>query len=184
VLSRLGPPGSRQRAARYQVVFAVGVGVVALVASAAAFILYFQFRANISAYESTPRCASPGDAVMSACRYSGPVQVVGTSRTDQLRATVQFSTLPGQTFTARFPKDGEPSSSALANGSITEGELWSGKVSRLAGKPTSDNPESTSPDSILPIGWGILVGALLIFGLSVPLARFNWRIRDGSVAAK
>jgi hypothetical protein len=126
----LGPPGSRERAARYQVLFAVGVGVIALVASAAAFVLYFQFKANISAYESTPTCAAPGDAVTTACRYSGPVNITGTSRTDQLRATVQFESLPGRTFTARFPKDGEPSSSALATGTTTDGELWSGKVSR------------------------------------------------------
>jgi len=178
MLNRLGPPGSRQRAARYQVLFAIGVGVLALVASAGSFILYFQFKANIAAYQSIPRCASPGDAVSSACRYSGPAQILGTSRTDQLRASVQFSALRGQTFTARFPKNGEPGSSVLAAGTITEGELLSGKVTRLAGKPTSDNPESTSPDSILPLGWAFLVGALVVFGLSVGLARVNWRIKD------
>ena len=182
MLDRLGPPGSRQRAARYQVVFAVGIGVIALVASAAAFILYFQFKANVSAYESAPKCASPVDAVTTACRYSGSAQILGSSRTDQLRVTLRFVSLPARTFTARFPTHGEPSSSALATGTTTDGELWAGKVSRLAGKPTSDSPESTSPESVLPFGWGLLVGALLIFGLSVPLARSNWRIKDAQSA--
>jgi hypothetical protein len=178
MLNWLGPHGSRQRAARYQVLFAVGVGVVALVASAGTFILYFQFKANIAAYRSTPRCASPGDAVTSACRYSGPARILSTSRTDQLRASVQFSALRSQTFTARFPNNGEPGSGALAAGTITDGELLSGKVTRLAGKPTSDSPESTSPDSILPIAWALLVGALVVFALSVGLARVNWRIQN------
>jgi hypothetical protein len=158
------------------VVFAVAIGVLALVASGACFVLYFHFKADISAYESTPACAAPADALSSDCRYAGPAQVLGTSRTDQLRATVQFAAVPGKTFTARFPKDNEPSSSALTAGAATDGELWSGKVSRLAGHPTSDNPQSTSAESILPIGWFFLVGALVIFGLSVGLARVNWRV--------
>jgi hypothetical protein len=158
-------------------VFAVGIGVLALVASAAAFILYFHFQADISAYRSTPTCATPADALTTDCRYAGPAQVLGTSRTDQLRATVQFPAVPAKTFTARFPKDNEPSGSALTTGATTDGELWSGKVSRLAGHPTSDNPESTSAESILPFGWFFLVGALLIFGLSVGLARVNWRVQ-------
>lgn len=177
-------PATRQRAARYQVVFAVGTGVIALVASAAAFILYFQFKANITAYESTPACASAADAVTSGCRYSGPAQILGSNRTGQLRVSVRFVALPGRTFTARFPTGGEPSTSALAVGTTTGGELWSGKVSRVAGKPTSDNPESTSPESILPFGWGLLIGALLIFALAVPLAGANWRIRDVQSAAR
>ena len=155
----------------------MGVGVLALVASAAGFILYFHFKSDVTAYQSTPACAAPADAVTSDCRYAGPAQVLGTSRTDQLRATVRFAAIPGNTFVARFPKDNEPSSSALTTGANADAELWSGKVSRLAGHPTSDNPESTSPDSILPIGWFFLVGAMVVFGMSVGLARVNWRVQ-------
>ncbi|HKW59929.1 MAG TPA: hypothetical protein VJR46_09285 [Candidatus Dormibacteraeota bacterium] len=157
--------------------FAVGIGVLALVTSAAAFILYFHFKADIGAYQSTPTCAAPADALTMDCRYAGPAQVLGTSRTDQLRVTVRFPAMPGNTFTGRFPKNGEPSSSAIATGTTEEAELWSGKVSRLAGTPTSDNPESTPAESILPLGWFFLAGALVIFGLSAALARVKWRVQ-------
>lgn len=158
--------------------FAVGIGGLALVASATCFILYFHFKAAIGAYEATAACASPADATSTDCRYAGAATVLSSSRTDQLRATVRFDALPDRTFTARFPSDGEPGPGALIAGAATDAELWSGKVSRLAGKPTSDNPESTSPASFLPVGWFLLTGALAIFGLSVGLARVNFRI-DG-----
>ena len=178
MLAWLGPPKSARRRARYQVVFAAGIGVLALVAAAAAFILYSHYGAAISSYESSPACSSPGDALQGKhCRFSGQAQVLTTTRTDRLNVKVEFYSIPGHTFSTGFTKDSEPSAAALTTGTTTDGELWSGKVTRLAGKLTTDNPESTPAQPLLTFGVIFVLGALLIFGLDIGLAMVNLRVK-------
>ena len=131
----------------------------------------------ISTYESASACSSPGDALQgNRCRYEGQAQVLGTTKTDQLEATVEFRSVPGRTFTTRFVKNNEPSP-ALTAGATTDGELWSGKVTQLGRKQTADNPESRPAQPLLEFGVIFVVGALLIFGLAAGLASVTWRVK-------
>jgi hypothetical protein len=162
---------------RAQAKYAIGVSVATLLAATASFVLYLHQAAEISAYRSAFSCASPRDAVQGqGCRYQGQAQILSTSRHDRLEATVAFDALPGRTFNTSFPNRDEPSSTVLRAGMTGDGELWAGKVTRIAGKLTVDNPEST----VQPFGEiavGFLVGGLVLLGVSAGLAREAWRLK-------
>jgi len=169
---------SAARQSRAQAKYAIGLGAFVLVFAAAAFILYLHYSGDISAYESASSCASPGDALQGqACVYKGQARVLSTGRHDRLEAVVEFDSLPAHTFGTSFPNNNEPSSTALTAGTTTDGEIWAGKVTRLAGKPTVDNPEAHPATPYLEFAVGFLVGGLVILGLSAGLARVAWRVR-------
>jgi hypothetical protein len=90
---------------------------------------------------------------------------------------VEFDSISARTFSTSFPTNNEPSTTALSVGTTTDGELWAGKVTRLAGKMTADNPQIYPPQSYLEIALMIMVGGLVILGLSVGLARDAWRVK-------
>ncbi|HEV2032833.1 MAG TPA: hypothetical protein VGU71_01325, partial [Candidatus Dormibacteraeota bacterium] len=117
-------------------------------------LIFFDVRDSglISAYRSASNCPSTTDALSSdKCRFEGQAHVVSTSRQSRLEAIVSFESLPGRTFSASFPTTNEPDSSALRTGSTVLGELWNGRVTRLAGKPTVDNPEGYPTSALLQI---------------------------------
>jgi hypothetical protein len=160
---------------RAQAKYAIGVGVATLLAATASLVLYLHQTADISAYRSASNCASPRDATQGqGCRYQGQAQILSTSRHDRLEATVAFDALPARTFTTSFPNRDEPSSTMLRAGTPGDAELWAGKVTRLAGKLTVDNPESTvQPYGEIAVGF--LVGGLVLLAVSAGLAREAWR---------
>ena len=149
---------SAARQSRAQAKYAIGLGAFVLVFAAAAFILYLHYSGDISAYESASSCASPGDALQGqACVHKGQARALSTGRHDRLEAVVEFDSLPAHTFGTSFPNNNEPSSTALTAGTTTDGEIWAGKVTRLAGKPTVDNPEA-HPANALPRVRGRVLG--------------------------
>lgn len=159
-----------------QAAYAIGIGVITLVAAAVAFVLYLQHSAEISAYQSASKCASPSDALNGrGCRYEGQTEVLSTSRHDRLEAVVRFDALPTRTFSTSFPTHNEPDSTALRAGAIADGELWAGKVTRLASKPTVDNPEPYPAQSFLIFAVFFGVSGLVILFMSSQLARRAWR---------
>jgi hypothetical protein len=126
----------------------------------------------ISAYRSASNCSSPSDALNSdACRFQGQVLVVSTSRQTRLEAVVSFDSLPGRTFSTSFPTNDEPDSSALKAGATVAGELWGGKVTRLAGKATVDDPEGYPTSALLEIAAFLAILSLPLLALGVWLAR-------------
>jgi hypothetical protein len=157
-------------------VYAIGIGVIVLVGAVVAFLMYLHHNSEISAYQSASTCASPSDALNGqGCRYEGQTQVLSTSRHDRLEAVVRLDALPTRTFSTSFPNNNEPSSTALRAGATAEGELWAGKVTRLAGKPTVDNPEPYPAQSFLIFAVFFGVSGLVILFMSSRLARAAWR---------
>jgi hypothetical protein len=164
---------SRRRA---QAVYAIGIGGMGLVAAAAAFILYVHYSGEIGAYQSAPSCALSTEALQGqACVYRGPAKVLSTDRHDGLEVVVEFDSLPARTFNSSFPSNNEPSSTALSVGITAEGEIWAGKLTRLAGKSTVDNPESHPAQPYLEYAGIFVAGALVILILAGGLARQAWR---------
>jgi hypothetical protein len=150
--------------------------VIALIAAAVAFVMYLQHSSAISAYQSASKCASSSDALNDqGCRYEGLAQVLSTGRHDRLEAVVRFDDLPTRTFSTSFPNNNEPSSTALKAGATADGELWAGKVTRLAGKPTVDNPEPYPAQTFLIFAIFFAVGGLVNLFMSSRLARAAWR---------
>jgi len=159
-----------------QAAYAVGLGVITFIAAALAFVMYQQHNSEMGAYQSASKCASPGDALNGqGCRYDGQTEVLSTRRQDRLEAVVRFDALPTRTFSTSFPTDNEPSSTALRAGATADGELWAGKVTRLAGKPTVDSPEPYPAQTYLTFAGFFAVGGLVILFMSSRLARAAWR---------
>jgi hypothetical protein len=161
-----------------QAAYAIGIGVVALIAAAVAFLMYLQHNSEMNAYESASTCASPSDALNGqGCRFDGQAHVLSTSRHDRLEAVVTFDALPTRTFSTSFPTHDEPSSTALRAGATSDGELWAGKVTRLAGKPTVDSPEPYPAQTFLIFAVFFSVSGLVIIFMSSRLARAAWRAK-------
>jgi hypothetical protein len=159
-----------------QAAYVIGIGVITLIAAAVAFVMYLQHNSTMDAYQSASKCASPGDALNGqGCRYDGQAQVLSTSRHDRLEAVVRFDALPTRTFSTSFPTHDEPSSTALRAGATSDGELWAGKVTRLAGKPTVDSPEPYPAQSYLIFALFFGVSGLGILFFASRLARTAWR---------
>jgi hypothetical protein len=174
----VGWPQNAAWQSRAQAIFVIGIGVLVLLGAAVAFILYLRYGGDISAYQSAAKCASPSDASQGqACIYKGQAKVLSTGRHDRLEATVEFDSIPARTFSTSFANNNEPSSTALSIGITTDGEVWSGKVTRLAGKLTVDNPEIRPAQPYLEFTRMFLVGGLVILGLSAGLARAAWRVK-------
>lgn len=113
-------------------------------------LVFFEVRNSdfISAYRSASTCTSPADALSSkACRFQDQALVVSTNAQAGHQFAVSFDSLPGRTFSTDFPTGGGPNL-PLSAGDTTTAELWSGKLTRLAGSQTNDDPE-TYPTSVL-----------------------------------
>jgi hypothetical protein len=126
----------------------------------------------ISAYRSASNCTSPSNALNSdSCRFQGQAQVLSTSRQTRLEAVVSFESLPGRTFSTSFPTNDEPDSSALKAGASVAGELWNGKVTRLAGKATVDDPVGYATSALVEIAALLAVLSLPLLAIGIWLAR-------------
>jgi hypothetical protein len=159
-----------------QAVFALAIGVIVVGNGIFFLLLYIGDSNDAAAYASASSCASPTEAVNGrSCRYEGQARVLSTRRPLRLEVTIVFDSLAGRTFTASFLTPNEPDSTALTVGASVAAELWSGKVTRLAGKIPVDDPETytTTPYLIVALFSGIF--ALVIFVLAIPLARAAWR---------
>jgi hypothetical protein len=154
----------------------MAVGVIVVGNGVFFLVMYFGNSSDVAAYTSASSCASPTDAVSGrGCRYAGQAHVVSTSRPVRLEVTVAFDALPGRTFTASFTVPNEPDSASLTVGGSVAAELWNGKVTRIEGKTSADDPETftTTPYLIVAAFSGVF--ALVIFALAIPLARRAWR---------
>ena len=150
-------------------VIAVGNGIFFLV-------MYLGNNSDVAAYTSASTCASPTDAMSGrGCRYTGQAHVVSTSRPLRLEITVAFDALPGRTFTPSFTVANEPPTTALKVGGSVAGELWNGKVTRLADKMSDNDPDTYTTTPYLIVALFSEVFALVIFALAIPLARRAWR---------
>lgn len=130
----------------------------------------------ISAYESAAACASASDAVTSdRCRYDGDATVVSTGRSALLTAVVRFDSVPGRTFSTRFASDSEPAGGALTAGGKAPATLWNGRITRLAGVATVDDPHNSLTSTNLLVA--AFVGLLSIAGVAAGafMARDAWR---------
>jgi hypothetical protein len=146
-----------------------GLGLLACVV-----LIFFDVRDSglISAHRSASTCSSSSDALNSdRCSFEGQAQVVSTSRQTRLEAVVSFESLPGRTFSTSFPTNDEPDSSALKAGATVAGELWNGKVTRLAGKATVDDPEGYPTSALLEIAAFLAVLSMTLLAIGVWLAR-------------
>jgi hypothetical protein len=97
--------------------------------------------------------------------------VLSTSRQTRLEAVVSFESLPGRTFSTSFPTNDEPDSSALKAGASVAGELWNGKVTRLAGKATVDDPVGYPTSALVEIAALLAVLSLPLLAIGIWLAR-------------
>jgi len=159
-------------------VFALAIGVIAVVSTVVFLVVYFRDSSDVSAFQSASTCNAAGDALNgTGCRYQGQARVLSTSRHDRLEAQVAFESLPGRTFATSFPTHDEPDTTALKAGATVSADLWNSKVTQLAGKPTVDDPSRsiTTPFLILSVIFGVF--AVVIFVLAIPLARAAWRRR-------
>jgi hypothetical protein len=157
-------------------VFALAIGVIAVVSTGVFLVVYFRDSSDISAYQAASSCGSAGDALNGqGCRYEGQARVLGISRHDRLETQVAFDSLPGRNFATSFPNGDEPDTTALKVGVTAPAELWDSKVTQLAGKPTVDDPVGsiTTPFLILSVIFGAF--AVVIFILAIPLAMAAWR---------
>ncbi len=172
-----GPWGAAWRN-KAQAVFALAIGVIAVVSTVVFLVVYFRDSSDVTAFQSASPCAAAGDALYgTGCRYEGQARVLSTIRHDRLEAQVAFDSLPGQTFATSFPNHAEPDTTALKSGATAAAELWNSKVTKLAGKPTVDDPSRsiTTPFLILSVIFGVF--AVVIFVLAIPLATAAWHRR-------
>jgi len=159
----------RSKAQAVMALVIAGLGLLACLV-----LIYFDVRDSglVSAYQSASSCSSPSDALNSdRCRFQGQAQVISTARQTRLEAVVSFESLHGRTFSTSFPTNDEPDSSALKAGASVAGELWNGKVTRLAGKATVDEPERYPTTALLEIAALLAVLSLPLLAIGIWLAR-------------
>jgi len=126
----------------------------------------------ISAYHAASKCSSPADAMSGdTCRYQGEAQVLSTSADAGHKTIISFQSLPGRELSTFFPTGGEPDSSALQAGGTAQAELWSGKVTRLAGKVTNDDPEEYPTSGLIELSAFLAVLALPLLAVGIVSAR-------------
>jgi hypothetical protein len=164
------PSGARRN--KVQAVMALviaGLGLLTCVV-----LIFFDVRDSglITAYQAASGCSSPSDALNTdKCRFRGQALVISTSRQTRLEAVVSFESLAGRTFSTSFPTSDEPDSSALKAGASVAGELWNGKVTRLAEKATVDDPEGYPTSALLEIAAFFAVLSVPLLAIGIWLAR-------------
>jgi hypothetical protein len=160
---------------KLQAVLFIAIAVIGLVT--ALVLLYFDRHdaAELSAYSSARVCAAPADAIGSeTCRYEGQARVVSTRRDTLLYALVAFDSMPGRTFNTSWPAKTEPDVALLSPGATIDAEVWNGKVTKLGGTITVDNPENVPADLWkLSAFFAVLCIPLLVVGGLA--ARSAWR---------
>lgn len=167
--------GAPWRGKPQAVVFVV-FGVLSLLTALVLVVFDIRDTGFISAYRAAPTCSSPADAVSGdSCRFQGAAQVVSASTDTGHKTVVSFPSVPGRTFTTFFPTGAEPDSTTLQAGGTAQAELWSGKVTRLAGKATNDNPEGYPTSGLLELAafFAIVGLPLLIIGISFGRSAFG-----------
>jgi len=173
----VGPTGSGDHwHGKPQAFLCIVIAALALLTCVALTVFDIRDTGFISAYRAASPCSSAADALNTgSCRFLGQADVVSTSTGAGHKAVVSFEALPGRTFSTFFPSGGAPDCSRLQQGDTAEAELWSGKVTRLAGKVTNDDPEEYPTSSLLELALflGLLGIPLLVIGIS--LARSAWR---------
>ena len=170
------PPWGAAWRNKAQVAFALAVGVIAVGNGIFFLVMYLGNNSDVAAYTSASACASPTDALSGrGCRYEGQSRVISTSRPVRLEVTVAFDGLPGRTFTASFTVLNEPDSTSLKVGRSVAAELWNGKVTRIEGKTSADDPETFTTTPYLIIAGFSGMFAVVIFALAIPLASQVWR---------
>ncbi len=159
-----------------QAALAIAGGVFGVALALFLLVTYIRNSSDLAAYTSASTCACINEAVNAqSCRYEGQARVLSTSRPVRLQAQVAFDSLPGRTFTASFVVANEPDSTVLKVGGTVAAELWNGKVTRLAGKTSDDDPELDTTTPYL-VGAAILgVWAAVVLVLGGLLARAAWR---------
>jgi hypothetical protein len=161
---------------KLQAVIAIVLGVVGVAVGIVTFVFYVNFNGEISAYESATTCSSAAQAVASErCRYQGDANVLSTARDIRLEATVSFDAVSGRIFSTSFPTSNEPAADALKVGSKSPAELWNGLITRLAEKPTVDDPENLPANQLLPLALFFSIGGLVLVVVGALLARRAWR---------
>ena len=132
---------------------------------------YFRDVAFADSYGSARACASPADALTGqACRYQGQAQVLSTSSNSGLQAKVAFESLPGRTFYVGWGTVAAPDMTLLTVGKWVDAELWDGRVTRFAGKPTGSDPQTYHHSVYLAqaaISGGVLLLIFVIWALIV-----------------
>ncbi len=117
--------------------------VVNLILVVTGILGYFGDVAFADSYGSARACASPADALTGqACRYQGQAQVLSTSSNSALEAKVAFESLPGRTFYVGWATVAAPDMTLLTVGEWVDAELWDGRVTRFAGRPTGSDPQT------------------------------------------
>ena len=161
---------------KVQAALAIAIGLAVVTLGFFFLDLYLNNSRDIAAYDSASTCASINDAVDGrSCRYEGQARVLGTSRPVRLQVQVAFDSLPGRTFTASFVVANEPDTTALKVGGTVAAELWNGKVTRLAGKTSDDDPGLDTTTPFLITAWISVVLGLIVIVLGALLARVAWR---------
>jgi hypothetical protein len=66
---------------------------------------------------------------------------------------------------------------ALQAGGSAQAELWSGKVTHLAGKVTNDDPEGYPTSGLLEIAAFLALLSLPLLIIGISLARSAWQVK-------
>jgi hypothetical protein len=151
-----------------QAVFLIVIAILGLLGGLALVFFDVRDQGFVSAYRTASICSSAVDSLSgNGCRFVGEANVLSTSTGAGHKTMVAFLALPGRTFSAFFPTGGEPDPVAIQAGGTAQAELWSGKVTRLAGKVTNDDPEEYPTSSLLEIAafLGVLSLPLLVIGI-------------------
>lgn len=159
---------------KLQAVIAIAIAVIALLAALALLYIDRRDTAQVSAYHSASICAEAADAMGSrACRYQGQARIVRTWRDTRLFADVVFDSMPGRAFTTSWPTTNEPDLALLNPGATVDAEIYGGKVTRLAGQRTVDNPENV-PNDLWHLSVFFAILGIPLLGFSVQMVRAAW----------
>ncbi len=160
---------------KLQSVLALAVGLIAVGAGVVGVYLQLQYGAEQTVFHSAAECSTPQTAATSQnCSYTGPATITGSHRDVRLFVDLTFAGLPGRTFTTSFSTKREPPSNAVGIGVSQTAQLWDGKVTKVAGVGTVDDPDYLPTNSIP----GALVFVAAGLGISIWstfLVRRAWR---------
>jgi hypothetical protein len=161
----------------------LGIAVLGLLLGVGVVYSGIHNGAELSAYQSASTCRSPSDALTGEqCIYTGPATVTGSTRQQKLSVDLEFSGLPGRTFTALFATDREPSQGPPSTGSSVGAELWNSHITKFDGVGTVDDPEYFAKNTLVP---GIIFSLVSLVALwwGIGFVRIAWRTPPSQSAA-
>jgi hypothetical protein len=160
---------------KLQSALSLAVGLIAVGAGVVGIYLQLQNGGEQMAFHSAAVCSTPQTAATSqSCSYTGPATVTGNHRDVRIFIDLTFDALPGRTFATSFSTKREPPSNSVSAGVSQTAQLWNGKVTKVAGVGTADDPDYLQANAI-PAALVFVVVGLGISIWATFMVRRAWR---------